>query len=117
MPACGPKQLHLHLSISWLFVAPRVDRQPTGRRSQEQGCICCIVNPPASCAAPHKSALRCCACRNPQIDLQAQARAHRLGQRSDVLVLRLATANSIEDRVMSTAAQKRSLADRSITGG
>ena len=88
-----------------------------GRSGREQGCICCIISPPAACVTPHKAALCSYACRNPQIDLQAQARAHRLGQRSDVLVLRLATASSIEDRVMSTAAQKRSLADRSITGG
>ncbi|DBA74270.1 hypothetical protein WJX77_010300 [Trebouxia sp. C0004] len=54
---------------------------------------------------------------NPQIDLQAQARAHRIGQKREVLVLRLQTKGSVEERVLETSAQKRSLADRSITGG
>ncbi|KAK9820162.1 hypothetical protein WJX72_006943 [[Myrmecia] bisecta] len=54
---------------------------------------------------------------NPQIDLQAQARAHRIGQKRQVLVLRMQTAGSIEERICSAAAEKRSFADRSITGG
>ncbi|KAL0021938.1 hypothetical protein WJX79_009166 [Trebouxia sp. C0005] len=54
---------------------------------------------------------------NPQIDLQAQARAHRIGQKREVLVLRLQTKGSVEERVLETSVQKRSLADRSITGG
>ncbi|KAL3148844.1 hypothetical protein ABBQ32_001720 [Trebouxia sp. C0010 RCD-2024] len=54
---------------------------------------------------------------NPQIDLQAQARAHRIGQKREVLVLRLQTQSSVEERVLEASSQKRSLADRSITGG
>ncbi|KAK9908903.1 hypothetical protein WJX75_004497 [Coccomyxa subellipsoidea] len=54
---------------------------------------------------------------NPQIDLQAQARAHRIGQTKEVLVLRLQTAKSIEEHIYSVATQKRNIADRSITGG
>lgn len=34
-----------------------------------------------------------------------------------VLVLRLQTANSIEEHIYSVARQKRDIADRSITGG
>ncbi len=106
---------------------------------------------------------------NPQIDLQAQARAHRIGQTNEVqasmstvkhitiiglirspdyfsslsradsaladctafnlcygifliccmqvLVLRLQTTNTIEEHIYNVASQKRSVADRSITGG
>ncbi|MCL7031421.1 hypothetical protein MKW94_022187 [Papaver nudicaule] len=32
---------------------------------------------------------------NPQVDLQAQARAHRIGQKKDVLVLRMETVSII----------------------
>ncbi|XP_028065128.1 lymphocyte-specific helicase-like [Camellia sinensis] len=32
---------------------------------------------------------------NPQVDLQAQARAHRIGQKKDVLVLRLETVRTL----------------------
>lgn len=54
---------------------------------------------------------------NPQVDLQAQARAHRIGQKREVLVLRLQTLGSVEERILEASSQKRSLADRSITGG
>jgi SNF2 family DNA or RNA helicase len=37
---------------------------------------------------------------NPQIDLQAQARAHRIGQKRAVTIIRLATQDSIEEHVM-----------------
>lgn len=50
------------------------------------------------------------------MDLQAQARAHRIGQKKDVLVLRMATEGSVEERIIGVAAGKRSMADRSITG-
>lgn len=51
-----------------------------------------------------------------QIDLQAQSRAHRLGQARAVLVVRLQTAGSVEERVAAAAAAKRQVADTSITG-
>lgn len=53
---------------------------------------------------------------NPQQDLQAQARAHRMGQQRDVRVVRLVTADSIEEHVVKVAAAKRDMADASITG-
>ena len=43
---------------------------------------------------------------NPQNDLQAQARAHRIGQKQQVVVLRLITSSTIEEKVLATAHQK-----------
>ncbi|KAF6263558.1 P-loop containing nucleoside triphosphate hydrolase protein [Scenedesmus sp. NREL 46B-D3] len=54
---------------------------------------------------------------NPQIDLQAQARAHRIGQKQKVLVVRLLAEGSIEEHILQVAEQKRKFADSSITGG
>ena len=54
---------------------------------------------------------------NPQMDAQAAARAHRIGQTKDVLVLRLQTAGTVEERVTAVAEDKKGMADRSITGG
>lgn len=46
---------------------------------------------------------------NPQMDLQAQARVHRIGQTRPVAVYRLVTANSIEGRMLEVASGKRKL--------
>ncbi|GMH18794.1 hypothetical protein Nepgr_020635 [Nepenthes gracilis] len=54
---------------------------------------------------------------NPQVDLQAQARAHRIGQKKDVLVLRLETVNSVEEQVRASAEHKLGVANQSITAG
>jgi hypothetical protein len=54
---------------------------------------------------------------NPQMDNQASARCHRLGQTRDVLVLRLQTIGTVEERIVHIASEKRGMADRSITGG
>lgn len=54
---------------------------------------------------------------NPQVELQAHARAHRIGQKREVLVLRLLTAGTVEERINAAAESKRSFADASITGG
>lgn len=43
---------------------------------------------------------------NPQVDLQAQDRAHRIGQTKQVIVYRLITAQTFEERIMQTAARK-----------
>ncbi len=51
-----------------------------------------------------------------QIDLQAQARVHRIGQRNQVLVLRLQTVGSIEEHICSVADAKKGLAELTITG-
>ena len=43
---------------------------------------------------------------NPQADLQAMDRAHRIGQTKQVRVFRLVTQNAIEEKVLERAAQK-----------
>lgn len=43
---------------------------------------------------------------NPQADLQAMDRAHRIGQTKQVVVYRFVTENAIEERVLERAAQK-----------
>ena len=37
---------------------------------------------------------------NPQVDLQAQDRAHRIGQTKEVLVYRLVTKNTLEEQIV-----------------
>jgi ATP-dependent DNA helicase len=53
---------------------------------------------------------------NPQIDLQAQARVHRLGQKRPVLIVRLYIPGTVEEHIIATAGRKRALADAAITG-
>lgn len=43
---------------------------------------------------------------NPQADLQAMDRAHRIGQTKQVMVFRFITENAIEEKVLERAAQK-----------
>lgn len=43
---------------------------------------------------------------NPQMDLQAMDRAHRIGQKKEVQVFRLCTENSIEEKVIEKAYKK-----------
>ena len=43
---------------------------------------------------------------NPQADLQAMDRAHRIGQTKQVVVFRFITENAIEEKVLERAAQK-----------
>lgn len=43
---------------------------------------------------------------NPQADLQAMDRAHRIGQTKQVIVYRFVTENAIEEKVLERAAQK-----------
>uniref|UniRef100_A0A8D3C7A8 Proliferation-associated SNF2-like protein n=1 Tax=Scophthalmus maximus TaxID=52904 RepID=A0A8D3C7A8_SCOMX len=46
---------------------------------------------------------------NPQADLQAQDRCHRIGQTKPVLVYRLVTANTIDQKILERASAKRKL--------
>ncbi|KAM9325006.1 lymphoid-specific helicase [Gastrophryne carolinensis] len=46
---------------------------------------------------------------NPQADLQAQDRCHRIGQTKPVVVYRLVTANTIDQKIVEKAAAKRKL--------
>ena len=43
---------------------------------------------------------------NPQVDLQAIDRAHRIGQKRDVVVYRLVTEGSVEEKIVEKAARK-----------
>ncbi|KAH7649832.1 brahma like with a HSA domain [Cryptosporidium bovis] len=43
---------------------------------------------------------------NPQNDEQAQSRAHRIGQKREVLTLRFVTPDTVEERIMTTAGIK-----------
>eukprot|EP01016_Furgasonia_blochmanni_P053542 TRINITY_DN866_c0_g1_i11.p1 TRINITY_DN866_c0_g1~~TRINITY_DN866_c0_g1_i11.p1 ORF type:complete len:576 (-),score=174.21 TRINITY_DN866_c0_g1_i11:54-1781(-) len=54
---------------------------------------------------------------NPQMDLQAQDRAHRIGQKSEVRVLRLVTNTWIEEEILSKAAFKMNLDEIFIQAG
>jgi hypothetical protein len=54
---------------------------------------------------------------NPQNDLQAQARAHRIGQKNQVMVLRLVTTGTVEEKVLSTAQLKLSHEQMVIQAG
>ncbi|KAI1905865.1 putative ATPase [Ophidiomyces ophidiicola] len=46
---------------------------------------------------------------NPQLDLQAQDRAHRIGQTKPVIVYRLASRGTVEQKVLESADSKRRL--------
>lgn len=46
---------------------------------------------------------------NPQQDLQAQDRAHRIGQTKNVIVYRFATRNTVEQQLLESANSKRRL--------
>ena len=43
---------------------------------------------------------------NPHQDMQAQDRAHRIGQKNEVRVLRFVTCNSVEERILAAATHK-----------
>ena len=46
---------------------------------------------------------------NPQMDLQAQDRVHRIGQKNPVLIFRLVSANTVEQKILKRAGNKRKL--------
>lgn len=54
---------------------------------------------------------------NPQMDAQAQDRAHRIGQTKPVLVYRLVSAHTVEDKIMQRATEKRKLEAMVIAKG
>ncbi|CAI5455069.1 unnamed protein product [Caenorhabditis angaria] len=54
---------------------------------------------------------------NPHQDMQAQDRAHRIGQKQEVRVLRLITANSIEEKILSAARFKLNVDEKVIQAG
>lgn len=50
-----------------------------------------------------------CSIKNPQADLQAQDRCHRIGQTKPVVVYRFITANTIDEKILERASAKRTL--------
>ena len=51
------------------------------------------------------------------MDLQAQDRAHRIGQRSDVSVFRLITNSPVEEKILSRANEKLSVSELVVESG
>ena len=47
--------------------------------------------------------------QNPQQDLQAQDRCHRIGQTKPVVVYRFLTSNTVDQKIVERAADKRKL--------
>merc|ERR1719160_1049501 len=54
---------------------------------------------------------------NPHADLQAQDRCHRIGQTKTVIVYRLATAETVEEKVLTAAKQKLKLEQLVVSKG
>lgn len=54
---------------------------------------------------------------NPAMDLQAQDRAHRIGQRSDVSVFRLITNSPVEEKILSRATDKMNVSQLVVESG
>merc|ERR1719507_94590 len=54
---------------------------------------------------------------NPHQDLQAQDRAHRIGQKNEVRVLRLRVVNTVEERILAAARYKLNMDEKVIQAG
>ena len=54
---------------------------------------------------------------NPAAEDQATDRAHRIGQKHKVTVIRMITRGSIEEQVVKLGARKREMFDQMITAG
>ncbi|KAF2404713.1 chromatin structure-remodeling complex subunit snf2 [Trichodelitschia bisporula] len=54
---------------------------------------------------------------NPHQDLQAQDRAHRIGQKNEVRILRLITTNSVEEKILERANFKLDMDGKVIQAG
>ncbi|GMR60116.1 hypothetical protein PMAYCL1PPCAC_30311, partial [Pristionchus mayeri] len=54
---------------------------------------------------------------NPSNDMQAQDRAHRIGQKNEVRVIRLITANSVEEKILEAARRKLDIDEKVIQAG
>ena len=61
------------------------------------------------CLSVHPSIMFSFLVQNPQSDLQAQDRCHRIGQTKPVVVYRFVTSNTIDQRIVERAASKRKL--------
>ena len=54
---------------------------------------------------------------NPQMDRQAEDRAHRIGQKSEVRVYRLITISRVEEGILNKAEDKKNLDELIIQAG
>ena len=54
---------------------------------------------------------------NPHQDLQAQDRAHRIGQKNEVRILRLISSNSVEEKILESAQFKLDMDGKVIQAG
>jgi len=54
---------------------------------------------------------------NPHQDMQAQDRAHRIGQKKEVRVFRLITVNSVEEKILAAAKFKLNVDEKVIQAG
>ena len=54
---------------------------------------------------------------NPHQDLQAQDRAHRIGQKNEVRILRLISSNSVEEKILERANFKKDMDGKVIQAG
>ena len=54
---------------------------------------------------------------NPHQDMQAQDRAHRIGQQNEVRVLRFVTSQSVEERILAAARYKLTVDEKVIQAG
>merc|ERR1711998_753545 len=54
---------------------------------------------------------------NPHADLQAQDRCHRIGQTKTVIVYRLSTADTVEEKILHAAKQKLKLEQLVVSKG
>src|SRR6266566_4279460 len=54
---------------------------------------------------------------NPHQDLQAQDRAHRIGQKNEVRILRLISSNSVEEKILERARFKLDMDGKVIQAG
>lgn len=54
---------------------------------------------------------------NPHQDLQAQDRAHRIGQTKEVRIFRLISANSVEEKILAKANYKLDIDGKVIQAG
>lgn len=81
-----------------------------------------LNNPPHFPLGPATCFLGQCAlaltvCCPPSQDLQAQDRAHRIGQQNEVRVLRLCTVNSVEEKILAAAKYKLNVDQKVIQAG
>lgn len=55
--------------------------------------------------------------QNPQCDLQAQDRCHRMGQEKPVVVYRFCSKNTVDESILESAVAKRKLEKMVISNG